>query len=158
QRVAAPRYWRPTEPVVLLTGGMVDTQDWRERREQLNEDGLLPCLVASLRRDTVRAALKTGMLHHDIESSAHPPGHEWKGQPWHPFLLQWEVELTPLRHLSDLDKKTRDYDPQFVTRNYTLKQHDVDLTPKISAPALAEGAFVYRGSSLLTPYGISLYL
>lgn len=156
QRVAAPRYWRPTEPVVLLTGGMVQTDDWHERKEVLDKDGYLPCQMMTITRDKVGDVVER--ICQDIENSPHPRGHIWTGQPWHPFLLQWEVELTPLKHQSNLDKKTRDYDSQFVTRNYTLKRTDVGLSPKTSAPALAQGAYVYRGSSLLTPYGVSLYL
>ncbi|HKQ78708.1 MAG TPA: hypothetical protein VJ810_33735, partial [Blastocatellia bacterium] len=156
QPVAAPRYWRPTEPVVLLTGGMAQTDDWRERKEALDKDGYLPCQMMTIERDNVGETVD--WICQNIETSGHPQSRVWTGQPWHPFLLQWEVELTPFKHLSNLATRTRDYDPQFVTRNFTLKRSEMDLSPKTGEPALAQGAHVYRGSSLLTPHGMGHYI
>src|SRR5262249_36997935 len=161
QPVGAPRYWRPTEPVILLTGGMAQTDDRRDRVAVSGDGGLLPCRLLTIGRDVIgkeRNGITLDWLCRGADSGPHPGARVWTEQPWHPFLLQWEVELTPFKHLSNLATKATDYDPQFVTRNFTLNRSDMDLTPKADDPALAQGAYVYRGSSLLTPHGIGLYI
>ncbi len=155
QPVAAPRFWRPSEPVVLMTGGMATGQDWREREEPVDEKGLSPCELITIERDAFGEVADRIRQH--LETISKPPTRIWTKQPWRPFLLEWEVELTPFKHLSNLEKKSRDYDPQFVTRHFTLKRTDADLSPKSAAPALARGAHVYTGSSLLTPHGVDPY-
>jgi hypothetical protein len=156
QPVAAPRFWRPAEPVVLMTGGMADGQEWREREEPRDKDGLLRCQMITIGRDTLGEV--ADRICQDLERIGRPPGRTWTRQPWRPFLLHWEVELTPFKHLSNLDKKSRDYDPQFVTRNFTLKRSDSDLSPTSAVPALAQGAHVYTGSSMLTPHVVDPYV
>jgi len=156
QPVAAPRFWRPAEPVILMTGGIANGEDWREREEPLDTEGLLLCQTITIERNTVGEV--ADRISQDLESVSHSPGRTWTRQPWRPFLLEWEVELTPFKHLSNLDKKSRDYDPQFVTRNFTLKRSDVDLSAKSESPALARGAHVYTGSSMLTPHVVDPYV
>jgi hypothetical protein len=105
------------------------------------------------------------------ESSSHFIGlfpfkpREWKEQPWHPLLLQWEVELTPFLRLANLTTTDGNYDESFITRNFTLKRSDADLSPITVAgekdpgpPVPPQDAFVYRGTSLLTPHAIDQYL
>ena len=156
QPVAAPRFWRPSEPVVLLTGGMAKGEDWREREEPLDKEGLLICQMITLEKESLGEL--ADRIRQRLENVGRPPERTWTRQPWRPFLLHWEVELTPFKHLSNLDKKSRDYDPQFVTRNFTLKRGDADLSSKSAAPAMAQGALVYTGSSTLTPHVVDPYV
>ncbi|MDX2030050.1 MAG: hypothetical protein SF339_05235 [Blastocatellia bacterium] len=150
QSMAAPRFWRPTEPVVLLTGGMVDGQEWRDREIPLDKDERLPCRVVTIGRSTIGEVADRFCA--DLDREAPLAGRVWKQQPWHPFMLHWEVELTPFGHRGNLTTDSREYDSDFVTRNFTLKRADVDLSPKTGRPALARGAHVYQGASLLTPH------
>jgi hypothetical protein len=91
---------------------------------------------------------------------------EWKEQPWHPLFLQWEVELTPFLRLANLTTPDGNYDESFITRNFTLKRSDADLSSRTVAGEMdngqvyqpAPGTFVYRGSSLLTPHALDQYL
>ena len=156
QPAAAPRFWRPTEPVVLLTGGMADGQEWREREMPLDKDRRLLCQVATIGRSTVGEV--ADRICADLDHAVPMPSRVWTQQPWHPFMLHWEVELTPFEHFGNLTTKSRDYAPDFVTRNFTLKRGDADLTPKTGAPALARGAHVYRGASLLTPHVVDPHI
>jgi hypothetical protein len=156
QPVAAPRFWRPTEPVVLLTGGMVQGEEWEERDEALDKNGLLPCQLITIVGNTIGEVAE--IICQDPEMKRLPPARIWTQQPWHPFLLHWEVELAPFQHLSNLEKKSRDYDPQFVTRHFTLKRSDSDLSAKSAEPAMAEGALEYTGSSMLTPHVVEPYV
>jgi hypothetical protein len=84
----------------------------------------------------------------------------WTEQPWHPFLLEWEVEVMPLkRKYSDLDLDadlpdplTRNYDSDCITNNYQLAKDAVDLTMKPGQETLVKEANVYSGRSILTPH------
>jgi len=156
QPIADPRYWRPTEPVVLLTGEMVDTEDWHARSAELDKNKKLICQTLDIGRETLGEMVER--LAQDLEASGKLKPVIWRDQPWHPFLLQWEVELTPVKHLGNLATSGRDYAPQFIRRNYTLKRNAPDLTPKLNEPALARGAYLYNGASLLTPHAIDLYV
>ncbi|WP_150049143.1 hypothetical protein [Methylomonas rhizoryzae] len=156
QPIADPRYWRPTEPVVLLTGEMVDTEDWHARSAELDKDNKLICHTLDIGRETLGEVVER--LAQDLDASGKLKPVIWSEQPWHPFMLHWEVELTPSKHLGNLTTSGRNYAPEFIRRNYTLKRNAPDLTPKIDEPALAQGAYLYSGASLLTPQAIDLYV
>src|SRR5215469_780174 len=90
---------------------------------------------------------------------------EWKEQPWHPLLLQWEVELTPFLRLANLTTQDGNYDEGFITKNFTLKRSHAELSPITVAGEIDSGqtrpepgALVYRGSSLLTPHAMDQFL
>ena len=89
---------------------------------------------------------------------------EWKVQPWHPLLLQWEVELTPFLRLANLTTQDGNYDEGFITKNFTLKRSHAELSPITVAGEIDSGhrpapdALVYRGSSLLTPHAVDQFL
>ena len=159
QPAVAPRYWSPTEPVILLTGEAARVGE-PFHLEDIDGDGLLLCELHQL-KDIERCLRKdpSGF----IRTFQFKP-REWKEQPWHPLLLQWEVELTPFLHLANLTTPDGNYDEKFITRNFTLKRSDADLSPITVAGHAgqpykpAPDAFVYRGSSMLTPHAIDQYL
>jgi hypothetical protein len=159
QPAVAPRYWRPTEPVILITG-TVARFDEPTYVEDVESDGLLLCrLLGSIlpMERGLRINPSTVLSRFEYKPRV------WTRQPWHPFLLQWEVELTPSKALGNLAEPTRNYDGKFITHNFTLKRTDVDLSTKaamiLSPNSDAEReAFVYKGSSLLTPHVADQFL
>jgi hypothetical protein len=76
----------------------------------------------------------------------------WTEQPWNPFLLEWQVEVFPLAHKSNIDPLTGHYDDDFITDNYQLDENDVDLSLKRGRGETARAANVYTGRSILTPH------
>jgi len=162
QPSVAPRYWRPTEPVILLTGEAVRV-DEPFHVEDIDGDGLLACKLLYPFGD-----LERRLRHNPSYVLAHlnSKPRVWAEQPWHPLLLQWEVELTPFLRLANLTTPDRNYDTKFITRNFTLKRGDSDLSPKTVAGELDGGqnyqselgAFVYKGTSLLTPHVADQFL
>jgi hypothetical protein len=162
QPAVAPRYWRPTEPVILLTGEAVRL-DEPFHVEDMDGDGLLVCELKAPYADIERRfrISPSSFLAH---FSSKP--RTWSEQPWHPLLLQWEVELTPFLRLANLTTPDRNYDAKFLTRNFVLKISDADLSPRTAAGELDGGqsyqpaadAFVYKGSSLLTPHVADQFL
>lgn len=162
QPAVAPRYWRPTEPVILLAGkaARVDEPFYVE---DIDGDGLLVCELLTPFGDLERR-LTTDPSSFLARFPSKP--RVWTEQPWHPLLLQWEVELTPFLRLANLTTPERNYDEGFITRNFTLRRSDVDLSPRTRAGELDGGqcyqhafdAFVYKGTSLLTPHVVDQFL
>jgi hypothetical protein len=157
QRVVAPRYYQPTEPVILLTGDGVNPKT-RHRFDRLagahEADGLLPCFYLKLDHELTVSleALEDALSQHNKWEL-----HDGSNPPWHPMLMDWEVELRPLAYATQRSLD-RTYDPEAVVRTFTLERTDSELTPRSEVPALARRARVYRGSSLLTPHGVDPYI
>jgi len=157
QPLAAPRFWQPREPVLLI----VDDEAASTRRHghdgPLQAGNLLECHVRRVQARDARSQLAEIRGH--IASLALQSGHggvgahAWKAQPWHPFALEWQVELHPIGgDKNNLDPIRRDYDAQFITSSYRLAEGAVDLVPKPGHVAVAKAASVFTGSSLLTPH------
>ncbi len=162
RHVAAPRYWQPNNPVLLMTG---EVAKFTERHGQ---DGDLTCALISdgsiaypLTQNSL-AALRSqiGPL-----SLAPISSKSWQKQPWNPFLLEWEVEFFPTQDGSNIEQKNQleindshkpGYREDFITANYTLEQQKADLALK-AGKRVVKGANIYRGFSILTPHaGIQL--
>lgn len=153
QPSVAPRYWRPTEPVILITGN-VSQVDEPTHVEDIEKDGHLQCESLSL-FGGAEYQLRRGPDTFVSRFSLNP--RVWTRQPWHPFLLQWEVELAPFAEFGNLQAPERNYHERYITRNFTLKRTDVDLSPKQPEPLPPNppperDRFLYRGESLLTPH------
>lgn len=156
QPAVAPRFWRPTEPVILIAGEAARV-DEPFHVEDIDGDGLLVCELLYPLADFERRLRRNPS---DVTKHFNSKPRVWTEQPWHPLLLHWEVELTPFLRMANLTTPDRNYDERFITRNFTLKQSDADLSPKTVAGEMDAGqsyqpprdAFVYRGSSLLTPH------
>jgi hypothetical protein len=162
----APRYWQPNEPVVLIVDEEEQTVRPTPRHGRdvglRHEDGLLKCDVIQLPDAAIDQHLE------DIRSKiiGLKPGLKeirtgfsiWTGQPWHPFLLEWEVELMPLKgkyqRSTDDDRFPvgRAYDPDCIIESYQLNEDDVDLVIQPGRETLAKESNLYYGRSILTPY------
>jgi hypothetical protein len=82
----------------------------------------------------------------------------WTEQPWHPFLLEWEVEVMPLKgkykqtSADDRPVVSRSYDPKCIIESYQLKENEADLVIQPGEETLAKESNRYYGRSILTPY------
>jgi hypothetical protein len=109
--VPAPRYWQPNEPVVLIVDEVDQTVRPSPRHGRdaglRKEEGLLKCDVielpdAAIDQHLERIRNKIIGLRPDPKQTSDPKetctGFSiWTEQPWHPFLLEWEVEVMPLK-------------------------------------------------------------
>ncbi len=137
------RYWRPNEPAVLMTGPDV------EATQRHGQDGLLECVrmdISSSDLDYVTSKLETAFS----ELGDNIAANTWQHPPWNPFLLEWEVELFPIAANNNLAAESRDYAPELITDSYTLPDGQPDLVLQDPEAATDTGAYVYRGSSILT--------
>ncbi|PQJ29839.1 LamG domain-containing protein [Rubritalea profundi] len=160
---AAPRYWQPNEPVILMEGKGIRST------ERHGMDGVLECpLIKSLptalqdmaagkqkpRKAGFDAAVKkfSGSLGSALEGSTKEiPQRTWQGQPWHPIMLEWEVLLRPARGNKEIEGAS--FAPDVITANYGLRDNAVDLkVKKKDLKELAAGT-VYSNRCYLTPHG-----
>jgi hypothetical protein len=195
EEVPAPRYWRPTEPVVLLADSKLEVTHRHGEDGRMREDGLLECFLVAhteFNVDTtptedpftdqlfeVEQAINTlaALYTAEPEGESDPRNHlgfyEWSGQPWHPFMLEWSVELFPIKEKGSHSALNRHYDPDFFGTHYefphsdapTLKtQHnflkeEVDLKSKKSLhDGLSQVANVYHGRSIMLDYAQPLLI
>ncbi|NIM12083.1 MAG: hypothetical protein GTO45_25275, partial [Candidatus Aminicenantes bacterium] len=148
-QTSAPRFWQPNEPVVLLEGDAVKPS------ERHGFDGLLECQIMSIDHDSITKDDLQRILNNidkmKLTGNKEKIGFStWKNQPWHPFMLEWLVEVLPVVNRSNLDPRYWSYHPCFIRTNFSFDENQPDLSAKwtcvIKAPA------IYRGSTILTPH------
>ncbi|GAB3279480.1 hypothetical protein [Kineosporia babensis] len=136
--VPAPQYHLPAEPVVLLTGQAATPSD------RHGQDGTLACQVLSVTdpRDPV-ALQKT------LPGAGFVPD-VWAHNPWHPVLLEWEVEFLATGGGDNLGPSDSVYDPAYLTQAYELVPGEVDLRTRPGFEAPTRAASVYAGRTVLS--------
>lgn len=160
--VPGPRYWQPSDPVILMTGDAVTPTRRLGEDTSLREDGLLECQLLTDTIDLQKLQSSTlEILKGKLEAIALTPGekigfHNWTNQPWNPFLLEWAVQFFPLQH--SRQNNSTDYDSNTLKENYELRVNAVDLLPKNTAGGNYFGgtANLYSGASFLTPSATTL--
>lgn len=158
QQIEAPRYWQPTEPVILMTGEGVQASDLHGQDGRLSEDDLLECPVLST--DSI-SQLKTNRnisgiqaLRKTIEdafnncSSQEIAIRQSTGSPWNPLILEWEVLLQPMQGKTNVERGS--FASDMITSNYNLAPGAVDFAV-VDNPNRAPGT-LYSNSCILTPY------
>lgn len=162
KQVSGPRYYQPNDPVVLLTGDAVMPPLRHGQDGRLRDDGLLECQLLSIANNQNLipeniAAITARIDEIKNQSDENIAFGVWTEQPWNPFLMEWEAEVFPVESGSNLESETGNYQPDFINRNFTLKEDDVDFSVRERRGTATKAANVYTGSSILTPYaGIQL--
>jgi hypothetical protein len=159
--IASSRYWQPTEPVILMAGEGVKPTIRHGQDGRLRDDGLLECEILQQEEDISVNSFSSILGKIDqIENNKkgeHIGFNTWEEQPWHPFLLEWEVEVFPLQNGCNHGIYNHQYDAEFITGNYTLKENEPELSLQYGKGAVLKAANVYSGRSILTPHaGIKL--
>ncbi len=140
---AAPRYWEPNDPVLLLSG------DALRGTGRLGETGDLTCLSVDAPGPLVTpAALAT--LQQSVQIAlGNAPFPAWS-PPWNPFLFEWEVEYFTAEGLRKSGQGG--YSEGALSELYALHETAVDLSP--TAVSYRKGATLYTGRSQFTPHAI----
>jgi hypothetical protein len=142
-RVAAPQYHLPSEPVVLLTGDLATPSDRYGHDGADEPGGLLTCpVIAGDLADPAQVRDAAGRLGAGAV--------EWRHNPWHPVLMQWEVEFFPAAQGNNLDPNAHGYTSTYITANYDLTPGDVELRPRPGRDIPDKGANVYAGTVVLS--------
>ncbi|WP_345464792.1 hypothetical protein [Actinoallomurus oryzae] len=143
-RVAGPGFYLPSEPVVLITGDLATPSDRYGHDGAGEPGGRLACqvLVVDDPDDPERLLGGVRPLGLGVVS--------WQHNPWHPVLMQWEVEFFPAAGGNNLDPGSHGYDGAYVTDNYDLAPGDVELRPRPGRDIPDKGANVYTGTVVLS--------
>ncbi|MGK3982754.1 hypothetical protein WME99_06935 [Sorangium sp. So ce136] len=163
EAVPGPRYWQPSDPVVLMAGDAIVPTVRHGRDGRLRKDGLLACqLLLDVADESLNAlpqhADLLGRIRQLIDAESPPAGEQRVGfndgsrKPWNPFLLEWDVQFFshPVPEVDEVER----YRPDHITRRYTLAREAVDLAhndPDDLAD-FVDNAEPYRGFSILSPH------
>ena len=162
--VAAPRYWRANDPVVLFV-----EKPASEKTSVLSNDryatpggaNVLECkLLDSDITNLANFSFDEGMKFFSQVSSLFEKlkqtGDADEGDIWNPFMLEWEVEYLPAFPGSNEATPNREYEATYIRQHYQLDETKPDLS-RTSKDDIFENASLYRGSTILTPQaGIKL--
>ncbi|GCL60385.1 hypothetical protein NIES3807_35690 [Microcystis aeruginosa NIES-3807] len=161
--VPGPRYWQPSDPVVLMTGEVAKPTRNRDD-ERLRTDGLLQCklLTQSIDLQSLPDNTLNIFVQFLSEFGNNPTEkigfRQWANQPWNPFLLEWQVQLKGLEHNSQQTKNDKNkhtpsvnYDTNIFKDKYQLRVDGLEITPTdASANHFANYPDLYRGASFLS--------
>jgi hypothetical protein len=142
---AAPRYWKPVDPVLLMAGNGI------EPTPRHGADGLLVCAFVSPQGTGIEAWL-------DVLENLPAPvlaaaTQNWSA-PWHPYLFEWEAEIVPLERAGNLEPQSRCYESGYLSENFSLNddwREGCELRCREDDPDLRSAATLCSGRSLLTP-------
>lgn len=159
QAITPPRYYLPNEPVVLFTGDAATPSDRHGQDGRLHPEGLLQCQVTEEVKDAtfssadaIKAVRETVVpLFANFTETNSIAVNIWRHQPWHPILLQWEVEFFPTREGNNLNPENRSYQRDFILQNYTLAEKEVELQLKPGKIPPDKAANLYSGTTILSP-------
>lgn len=152
QRRAAPRFWEPAPPVLIVSiprvGGGRRTDDETAVDEKLQPP--LPCHTLS-ESVTLRPGPQfsiDGLLGADEAAWTVPSKPSSTDLPI--FRGEWLVELFPTATMHPVTRSSGRYHEQFILTNYLLGENEPDLDdhPALTSPqALAKTGSVYSGST-----------
>jgi len=159
--IAAPCYWEPKEPVILIAGDAAKYTQRHGSDGRLN-DNLLEChiycdsgnkeqnktLSDFIANDTEKIVSEINNIKNSEKDSI--AFSSWTQQPWNPFLLEWKVEIHPVEYQNNLHPETRDYNQDFIQSNYILEQNATDLT--IKTKKVVRAANIYSGTCIVTTH------
>lgn len=152
RRIAAPRYWQPREPVVLLTGPAAVPTPRHGRLDPIDVQvmdldprrALIPDQIDQIRDHIDRLTR---------DASGDGPGLKlWKQQPWNSLSLEWEVEVFPTRRSGNLDPDSTAFQPDFISASFALPENQPDLAVQSELSTVAKAANLYSGTAILTPH------
>lgn len=172
--VKGPRYWQPTDPVIILEGNDV------EPSQRYGFDGELDCLLVKLKHADNEADISGHVYHPNVNTAeteniktsytkrvdnlialfptinqefskftnSHISNLAFNHKPWHPLFMEWKVSLSPLR--DDKGSDQYKYPSNFLTSAYYLGYDGVSLTHRNKNTG--RGINIFTGSSILTPH------
>ena len=142
----AEHFWRPREPVILLSGPVaVSTQ-------RHGEDGDLTCAVLEVPDAPGTEAFINAVGALKPSNPLDPGIQTQKNSPWHPIILEWSVSVHPVgtgRVANPQIANTLDYASNFVSGSFKLQQNEPDFASPNGLSLLDRNT--YEGRCLMTP-------
>lgn len=153
---AAPRYWQPKDPTILISGNAVPSS------EKFGEDGNLLCHILPLPDAIIPNHLSTIRTAVSNLPSTLPNGNPAPGlntqitQPWHPIMLEWEISLSANQNGMTKIDNLDDFSSKFITSNYNLSPSgsttdDLIINPNQPKISTSNSQSI-TGRNILTPH------
>jgi hypothetical protein len=151
QKVPAPRYWMPNEPVVLVAS------EGARNSDRFGTDDPVRCPVVTVQANVIpdafnRLFASMASASEETTDSVRTGVRVWNRQPWHPFLLEWSAALHPAPGGRLMETARRSYDPGFISQSYSLTKTNIDFNPVTGADLPDPTINVYQGRTILTPH------
>lgn len=154
---AAPRYWQPNEPVVLLAEEKVDDSCRlleNPRYPAPGQSQLVSCKLMDLPVDlsnlTVSTAKEAMEAVSALYAEMYRTGNHLDDGIWNPFYMEWEAEYLPVLEGNNYQLRNRKYTSAFFTKNHELKETDPDFS--IRDQVVFGNASLFKGSSIIAPH------
>lgn len=150
---AGPRYWQPSDPVILMTGDAVKPTGNLLKNAHFWEEGSLDCqllqesIVWTNFPKNYLTILKQTLDALFNEQPRRKIGfYDWKNQPWNPFLLEWAVQFFPLQ------SGQAGYSSKILENHYKLAVNAIDLSLKSTTGTnpFTNPVNQYNGASFLS--------
>lgn len=151
---SAPRYWQPTDPVLLLAGPALQSTT---RHGMDNQNGHMLChFLGSQHIEEVIDDILLQKLLSFSKFKVRENDAGWNttsGNPWHPLFFEWEAVINPVNSKGNHSTDPPGYAQDFVTHHYQLEEKKAEYTTRQeSGPSIATGDTYFSGRSVLTPY------
>ncbi|HRI65941.1 MAG TPA: hypothetical protein PK156_16955 [Polyangium sp.] len=164
EQVPGPRYWRPNDPVVLLTGGGIRVTERHGQDGRGDPDGYLLCSAREIAGDPWRETKPDFTEIADrlavpaqIDPSRCTGFSETNGQPYNPIFVEWNIDLFPAESHSGPRFAGQRYDPNVIVHNYDLPPRASDLDPRVGVNIVADPDR-YEGRGFLSSHASDLIL
>jgi hypothetical protein len=145
---AAPRYWQPNEPVVLLSGPACEPSPRHGFDGKNTDDNRLKCTYSDsdfpINNQTLQQLVRDEAVQqfYNTEMANYL---KWN-QPWNPLVFEWEVEIFPFV------KQNPSFSESDILNRFQLNITSPDLKLKSDHPDFTDGGKIFTGSTLLSPH------
>jgi hypothetical protein len=140
----AEHFWRPREPVVLLSGPVAIST------ARHGEDGDLNCALLTVADAPGTPAFFDAIG--ELKPAAGDPSIQIQSaSPWHPIILEWSVSVQTVsayRKPNPAIEDTLDYEPTFLIGSFELQENEPDFSPPGPLPLLDRDT--YEGRCVMT--------
>lgn len=172
EQVPAPRFYRPNDPVVLLAGDITSPTDRHGEDGRRHTKGHLECQtlegpaldLPALRtassddgREAVdRAAVALDALANRLMNTLEQSRPSRIGfrrrqiKVWHPFMLEWQVQIAPVRSGGNMPSIGRRFDPGFIRTNWSLDENDCTFAETDNLTTRTDSCSILRGRGFFT--------
>jgi hypothetical protein len=145
EKGAAPRYWQANEPVIMMSGPACEPSPRHGFDGKDQEENKLKCYILELDTAPNEISVQGLFKNEDLKSFYNKDFEKhlkWTEQPWNPIMLEWEVEIFPLKKNDEND----------ILNHFTLKDHHPDLMLSSDKNQFEESGVIFSGNTLLSPH------
>ena len=145
QSIAAPRFWKPNDPVVLLVEkekGLPHPGLQNDRHALRGENNLLECSIVETNLGegsqgiTAQEWIGLARQLNDLFRDQTETGLSLREAIWNPFMLEWEVEYQVALPGSNHVPEGSNYAEDYIRRHFKLPETASDFSLRSAKPEI----------------------